>query len=79
MNWEKILTIVAASCCICLIGMLIAGFIIDVNTPVTDRVNNNLSEWVSPDGVHYWVYSRSNKCGITPRYDASGELVVDHQ
>lgn len=36
-------------------------------------------EWVSPDGVHYWVYSGSYRYGIAPRYDNDGKLVIDTQ
>lgn len=34
-------------------------------------------EWVSPDGVHYWVVIGNNRYGITPRYDNKGNLVID--
>lgn len=37
---------------------------------------NFVREWVSPDGVHYWQYG---SCGIAPRYDATGQLVIDRQ
>ena len=36
-----------------------------------------LKEWVSPDGVHYWMY-RDDYCeGLTPRYDNKGNLVIE--
>lgn len=36
-------------------------------------------EWVSPDGVHYWLWEPpfSNKGGIAPRYDSNGQLIID--
>lgn len=36
-------------------------------------------EWVSPDGVHYWVIAHSNEYGrlCAPRYDNNGNLVID--
>lgn len=36
-------------------------------------------EWVSPDGVHYWVYRDTYHYGIAPRYDSNGDLVIDAQ
>lgn len=35
-------------------------------------------EWVSPDGVHYWYITAGSAFGITPRYDNSGNLVIDN-
>lgn len=35
-----------------------------------------IQEWISPDGVHYW---QCGTCGIAPRYDADGQLVIDRQ
>lgn len=34
-------------------------------------------EWVSPDGVHYWVVVNGRGYGIAPRYDNDGNLVID--
>lgn len=31
------------------------------------------NEWISPDGVHYWVYASQ----MVPRYDHNGNLVID--
>ena len=36
-----------------------------------------LKEWVSPDGVHYWIYSDDYCSGLTPRYDNKGNLVIE--
>ena len=36
-----------------------------------------LKEWVSPDGVHYWMYSDDYCRGLTPRYDNKGNLVIE--
>ena len=33
-----------------------------------------LKEWVSPDGVHYWLYRDDYCSGLTPRYDNKGKL-----
>lgn len=35
-------------------------------------------EWVSPDGVHYWVYNGTNRYGMAPRYDHNGKLVIEY-
>lgn len=34
-----------------------------------------IGEWVSPDGVHYWIYDGK---GIAPRYDSNGNLILDN-
>lgn len=34
-------------------------------------------EWVSPDGVHYWVVCGNYRYGIAPRYDNDGNLIID--
>lgn len=34
-------------------------------------------EWISPDGVHYWVVINYQQYGIAPRYDNHGKLVID--
>lgn len=34
-------------------------------------------EWVSPDGVHYWVVIEKDRYGIAPRYNNKGNLVID--
>lgn len=36
-------------------------------------------EWISPDGVHYWVVYGHYRYGIAPRYDNNGELVIDKE
>jgi len=36
-------------------------------------------EWISPDGVHYWVYGSGYGCSIAPRFDNNGNLVIDKQ
>lgn len=36
-------------------------------------------EWVSPDGVHYWVFDSNYRYGIAPRYDSKGKLVIDKE
>lgn len=35
-------------------------------------------EWISPDGVHYWIMNGNYRYGITPRYDNNGNLVIDN-
>ena len=36
-----------------------------------------LKEWVSPDGVHYWMYCDDYCRGLAPRYDNKGNLVIE--
>lgn len=53
------------------------------NTYANAMINNlyesgyGTYEWVSPDGVHYWVVIENNRYGIAPRYDNKGNLVID--
>lgn len=53
-----------------------------MSAPSTDGVANlhiestGTFEWVSPDGVHYWVYHGGYTYGIAPRYDCNGDLVI---
>lgn len=43
----------------------------------TEKLNNlMISEWVSPDGVHYWEGSYG---ALSPRYDNNGELIIDEK
>ena len=39
--------------------------------------HNMYYEWVSPDGVHYWIMTCGNRAGLAPRYDRDGRIVVD--
>lgn len=34
-------------------------------------------EWISPDGVHYWIYNNYQRFGMAPRYDHNGQLIID--
>lgn len=36
------------------------------------------NEWVSPDGVHYWVFSYGYHFGVAPRYDENGNIVKEN-
>lgn len=42
-----------------------------------DGIPNNIYEWISPDGVHYWVIREYSMAGIAPRYQRNGNLVID--
>lgn len=35
-----------------------------------------LYEWISPDGVHYWIINSYYEYGIAPRYDSNGNLII---
>lgn len=37
----------------------------------------DVEEWVSPDGVHYWMRNGTYALTITPRYDNDGNLVIE--
>ena len=74
MNKQKIIILVAS------ILLLLTGCQ-DNNQEYRDMPNSviepMLSEWVSPDGVHYWMYRDAYCSGITPRYDNKGNLVIE--
>lgn len=42
-------------------------------------VVHGIYEWISPDGVHYWIMSATYQYGIAPRYDSNGELIIDQK
>lgn len=37
------------------------------------------NEWVSPDGVHYWISIKGKISMMAPRYDKNGNLVIDKE
>ena len=37
----------------------------------------NMDEWISPDGVHYWRQTVGYKGFMAPRYDHDGRLVIE--
>lgn len=39
--------------------------------------NGKMSEWISPDGVHYWFYKSNKAIGIAPRFDRDGHIIID--
>ena len=53
----------------------------DNNQEYSDMPNSlmtpMLKEWISPDGVHYWLYKDDCCEGLTPRYDNKGNLVIE--
>lgn len=62
------------------IAMLVASMIVLSGCSSDTYVQHDdteLEEWISPDGVHYWIYSFANKGMLAPRYDSSGNLVID--
>lgn len=38
-----------------------------------------VTEWISPDGVHYWYQQQGYHAMLAPRYDSNGNLVIDNQ
>lgn len=36
-----------------------------------------MTEWISPDGVHYWYQQAGYHAMLAPRYDANGQLVIE--
>ena len=74
MNKQKIIILAVA------VLLLLTGCK-DNNQEYRDMPNSliepMLKEWVSPDGVHYWMYSDDYCSGLTPRYDNKGNLVIE--
>lgn len=62
------------------IGTLIVLFIIfGINNENTKIHEDDLTitEWISPDGVHYWYQYGGYGRMLAPRYDNNGNLVID--
>lgn len=38
-----------------------------------------ITEWISPDGVHYWYQEAGYHAMLAPRYDSNGNLVIDNE
>ena len=49
------------------------------NSYHTNNSSPQMFEWISPDGVHYWVYDGAAQYGMAPRYDNNGNLVIDEE
>lgn len=46
---------------------------------VSHNEDVQMTEWVSPDGVHYWYQQKGYHAVLAPRYDAEGNLVIDNK
>lgn len=44
---------------------------------IGESSNASLYEWVSPDGVHYWIYHAGYAGGMSPRYNSDGCIMID--
>lgn len=62
-----------------IIGLLVY-FICNVESNYNKEIHSDdikMTEWISPDGVHYWHNRGSNIEMLAPRYDHDGQLVID--
>lgn len=62
------------------VGLIVGALALDkhYNThPHSEDVQ--ITEWVSPDGVHYWYQQSGYHAMLAPRYDRNGELVIDRE
>lgn len=62
---------------VCIIGTI---FIVYSNLKENTEIHSDdikVTEWVSPDGVHYWYHDFGYGIVLTPRYDANGNLIID--
>lgn len=60
------------------VGLIVGALALDnhYNThPHSEDVQ--ITEWVSPDGVHYWYQQSGYHAMLAPRYDRNGKLVID--
>ena len=87
--WELI-KIVLALAVITIFILLIIDAVSTVDVPKEDTIKQyndgsykithhgeKADEWVSPDGVHYWIFSEGYGGFMAPRYDEDGILVID--
>lgn len=44
---------------------------------IGETSNAPMYEWVSPDGVHYWIYHAGYSGGMSPRYGSDGCIMID--
>lgn len=52
--------------------------VIDSMNHKTEEERCIFTEWISPDGTHYWYKSGAYGAGyLAPRYDNDGNLVID--
>lgn len=68
---------------VCLIGIV---FLIFFNSESYSSYNKRtheddvqITEWISPDGVHYWYQRGGYHAMLAPRYDAEGNLVIEEE
>lgn len=74
--------ILIAALCLCslftLCGCGNSGNITETNVyALIDGCDADFYEWISPDGVHYWISIGLYRMSMAPRYDKSGNLVID--
>lgn len=47
------------------------------NSKTYNSEDKQFAEWISPDGVHYWVREAGHQGYMAPRYDSEGNLIID--
>lgn len=78
---KKILIMMLTSLCVFASGCKTNDTIHRTEADASGFSLNNYGtyEWVSPDGVHYWVVVDNSRYGIAPRYDSDGNLIIDKE
>ena len=64
------------------LSILVIAVIIFFQIKYNSKVHSDditITEWVSPDGVHYWYQQSGYHSMLAPRYDVSGNLVIDNE
>ena len=67
---------------ILIVAIGLVFFVYKTNNDYNSELHNNdiqLSEWISPDGVHYWYYKYGYQAMLAPRYDSDGNLIIDKE
>lgn len=63
-----------------IIAAIVFGLIVGLTKTHNSETHSDdikITEWISPDGVHYWYRQDGYRAMLAPRYTASGNLVVD--
>lgn len=49
------------------------------NSTIYTEEEKQFAEWISPDGVHYWIRQDGYEGYMAPRFDNNGNLVIDKE
>lgn len=58
---------------------IIVGLISKANSKIYTAENMKFTEWISPDGVHYWIRETGTAGYMAVRYDSDGNIIIDKE